>query len=107
MTNPTPYYERHIFFCINERDDGRASCNDCNASALQEHAKRRIKSLNLSGKGMVRVNKAGCLDRCDDGPVAVIYPDNIWYTFVDTEDIDEICDSHLAKGVPVERLILK
>jgi (2Fe-2S) ferredoxin len=102
-----PYYERHIFFCINQRDTDRKSCGDCGAIELQEHAKKRIKNLNLSGAGKVRVNKAGCLDRCEEGPVAVVYPEGVWYTFVDTEDIDEICDSHLVGGKIVERLQLK
>jgi (2Fe-2S) ferredoxin len=52
----------------------------------------------------VRINKAGCLDRCAGGPVMVVYPQAVWYTFVDEHDIDEIIDSHLVKGQPVERL---
>ncbi len=46
----------------------------------------------------MRVNKAGCLDRCAGGPVAVVYPEGVWYSFVDNEDIDEIVDSHLQGG---------
>jgi (2Fe-2S) ferredoxin len=52
----------------------------------------------------VRINKAGCLDRCDEGPVMVIYPEAVWYTYVDEHDIDEIVDSHLIQGKVVERL---
>jgi (2Fe-2S) ferredoxin len=55
---------------------------------------------------MVRVNKAGCLDRCAGGPVAVVYPEGVWYSFIDNQDIDEIIDSHLKKGQIVERLVL-
>lgn len=73
---------------------------------MQEHAKRRCKELDLNGAGKVRVNKAGCLDRCEEGPVAVVYPEGVWYTYVDREDIDEIVESHLRDGVPVERLML-
>ena len=47
---------------------------------------------------------AGCLDRCDEGPVLVVYPDETWYTYVDTEDIDEIISEHLVNGRVVERL---
>jgi (2Fe-2S) ferredoxin len=54
----------------------------------------------------VRVNKAGCLGRCDEGPVLVVYPDNVWYTYVDKEDIDDIIDNHLVHGRVVERLRL-
>ncbi len=101
------YYERHIFFCTNRRDDGRACCAASSSERLQAHAKARVKELGLSGEGKVRVNKAGCLDRCELGPVAVVYPEAIWYTFVDEQDIDEIVESHLRDGRPVERLKLE
>jgi (2Fe-2S) ferredoxin len=71
---------------------------------MREHAKQRIKGLGLSGKGGVRINGAGCLDRCSEGPVVVIYPDETWYTYVDQDDVDEIIDEHLINGRPVERL---
>jgi (2Fe-2S) ferredoxin len=54
----------------------------------------------------VRINKAGCLDRCELGPVLVVYPEAVWYTFVDQHDIDEIIQSHLIEGKPVERLMV-
>ena len=73
---------------------------------MQEHAKKRCKQLDLLGPGKVRVNKAGCLDRCEEGPVAVVYPEGVWYTYVDKEDIDEIVESHLRDGKIVERLLL-
>ena len=98
------YFQHHVFFCINERDDGRACCADRNAQALQEYAKKRLKTLDMNGPGKIRVNKAGCLDRCEEGPVLVVYPEGIWYTYIDEEDIDEIVDSHLIAGKPVERL---
>jgi (2Fe-2S) ferredoxin len=58
----------------------------------------------MNGPGKIRINKAGCLDRCEEGPVLVVYPEGIWYTYIDQEDIDEIVDSHLIAGKPVERL---
>jgi len=99
-----PYYEHHVFFCLNKREEGRPCCADKGAQAAQEHAKSRIKKMNLSGQGKVRINKAGCLDRCEEGPCVVVYPDNVWYTYIDREDIDEIIDRHLVKGEIVERL---
>jgi (2Fe-2S) ferredoxin len=99
------YYERHIFFCLNKRD-GEAACADHDAEAGFAHCKSRAKKLGLMGPGKLRVNKAGCLDRCAGGPVAVVYPEGTWYTYVDQHDIDEIVDSHLAKGEVVERLVL-
>jgi (2Fe-2S) ferredoxin len=102
------YYKHHIFFCLNQRDgaDARPSCAGHGAAKMQERAKKRCKELGLLGPGQVRVNKAGCLDRCEEGPVAVVYPEGVWYTFVDGEDIDEIVESHLRDGKIVERLLL-
>jgi (2Fe-2S) ferredoxin len=100
------HYDKHIFFCLNRRDGGRACCAEQRAEALQAYAKDRVKALGLNGPGKVRVNKAGCLDRCELGPVAVVYPEAVWYTFVDEQDIDEIVESHLRDGKVVERLRL-
>ena len=98
------HYAKHVFFCLNKRDDGRACCGNAHTEELQGHAKQRIKARGLSGEGKVRINKAGCLDRCDEGPCLVVYPEATWYTFVDRADIDEIIDSHLIGGQVVERL---
>lgn len=99
-----PYYEHHVFFCMNIReDDKRPSCGKQGAVA-QQHAKKRIKALDMNGQGKVRINQSGCLDRCEEGPCLVVYPEGTWYTYVDTADIDEIIDSHLIGGQPVERL---
>ena len=100
------YYERHIFFCLNQRDNGENACAQHGAQEAFDHCKSRVKGAGLAGPGGVRVNKAGCLDRCAGGPVAVVYPEAVWYTFVDREDIDEIVDSHLKNGQVVERLLL-
>ena len=99
------YYERHIFFCLNERKGGEACCAQLNAQAAFDRCKNQIKAAGLSGPGKVRVNKAGCLDRCAAGPVAVVYPEAVWYSFVDLDDIDEIVESHLKNGKVVERLL--
>ncbi len=98
------FYEHHVFFCTNQRSDGRACCQDHGASEVRDYAKKRIKELGLSGEGKVRINSAGCLDRCDSGPVLVVYPEETWYTFVDKEDVDDIIDEHLVNGRPVLRL---
>ncbi len=69
--------------------------------------KRRAKDLDLYGKGKSRINTAGCMNRCSEGPVIAVYPDAVWYTWVDHEDLDEILESHLKKGKPVKRLMLQ
>ena len=108
MSAPAPsgYYARHIFFCLNERKNGEDCCAHHGAQAGFDHCKSRVKAEGLAGVGRVRVNKAGCLDRCAGGPVAVVYPEAVWYSFVDHEDIDEIVESHLKHGQVVERLRL-
>jgi (2Fe-2S) ferredoxin len=98
------YYRHHVFFCTNLREDGRQSCEHCGARALRDYAKKRCKELGIAGPGRVRINTAGCLDRCEQGPVMVIYPEDTWYTYVDSEDLEEIIQEHLQNGRIVERL---
>ncbi|HEX4880304.1 MAG TPA: (2Fe-2S) ferredoxin domain-containing protein [Limnobacter sp.] len=100
------YFDKHVFFCTNQRPNNESCCANCNASDVHAYAKQRIKALGLSGQGKIRMNKAGCLDRCDEGPVLVVYPEGVWYTYVDNTDVDEIIDSHLVGGQIVERLRL-
>ncbi|MCZ8110801.1 MAG: (2Fe-2S) ferredoxin domain-containing protein [Betaproteobacteria bacterium] len=100
------YYQHHVFFCLNQRGNGEACCAQHDAQAAFDHCKARIKAEGLAGPGGVRVNKAGCLDRCAGGPVAVVYPEGTWYTYVDRDDIDEIVERHLKGGEVVERLRL-
>ena len=61
----------------------------------------------MSGEGKVRINTAGCLDRCELGPVLVVYPEETWYSYLDREDIDEIIEQHLIGGKVVERLLIQ
>jgi len=98
------YYRHHVFFCCNQRDDGRPCCNAKGSSGLRDYAKRRVKELGLSGVERVRINQAGCLDRCEEGPCIVVYPEAVWYTYIDQADIDEIIEQHLQNGRVVERL---
>jgi (2Fe-2S) ferredoxin len=98
------FYRHHVFFCTNQRAAPEACCECHGASELQKYAKDRIKALGLNGAGKVRINRAGCLDRCEEGPVLVVYPEEIWYTYVDRSDIDEIIERHIVGGEPVERL---
>ncbi|MEY4017933.1 MAG: hypothetical protein RLZZ189_1731 [Pseudomonadota bacterium] len=100
------YYKHHIFFCLNQRESGESCCADQGAQEAFAHCKAQVKAAGLTGAGGVRVNKTGCLDRCAGGPVAVVYPEGVWYTFVDHADIDDIVNSHLKNGQVVERLRL-
>lgn len=98
------FYEQHVFVCCNQRAAGEDCCNNHGAGELLAYMKDRVKALGLAGEGRVRINKAGCLGRCDHGPVLVVYPGQTWYTVIDREDIDEIVDRHLLRGEVVQRL---
>ena len=98
------YYRYHVFFCINQREAGQRCCGSHNSQAMRDYLKKRTKELGIVGHDGVRANTAGCLDRCKHGPVIVIYPEGVWYTWQNQSDIDEIISEHLQQGRIVERL---
>ncbi len=100
------HFKHHVFFCLNQRSDGEACCADKGAEAVFDYMKAQVKKLGLRGEGKVRINRAGCFDRCDLGPLMVVYPEAVWYTFIDQEDVDEIIESHLMNDKVVERLLV-
>lgn len=104
MENIDNHFKHHVFFCLNQRADGKQCCPDKGAEAAFDYMKSRVKKLGLSGEGKVRVNRAGCFDRCELGPLLIVYPQAIWYTFIDNDDIEEIIESHLINNIVVERL---
>lgn len=97
------YFRHHLFFCCNQRDNGR-DCHSHGASEMFAWTKERVAELELNGPGKVRVSKAGCLGRCEIGPALVVYPDAIWYSYANRDDIEEIIQQHLIGGRVVERL---
>jgi (2Fe-2S) ferredoxin len=99
-------YQRHIFVCTNKRepDDARGSCSKRGSDALHACFKQEAKRLNL--KGLVRANKAGCLDHCDLGPSVVVYPEGVWYWVGSEADVTEIMERHILKGEIVTRLLM-
>ena len=101
-----PPFEKHIFICINERkaDDARGCCISRGSAELLDYMKVRVYELGLKGK--VRVNKAGCLDACAQGPSMVVYPDNVWYAPKTKEDMEIIITEHIQNNRPVNYLIL-
>lgn len=104
--DPAPFYRAHVFCCTNERPAGhpRGCCKEKDAEALRNYMKARAKALGLEG---VRVNIAGCLDRCELGPTMVIYPEGVWYHYRSSDDIDEILQTHVIEGGRVIRLQLQ
>lgn len=101
------YYQHHLFFCCNQRPPGaRTCCADKQAEAARDRAKQWIKKLDLAAPGKARVNQAGCLERCEEGPCLVIYPEAVWYRYQSIADIDEIIQQHVVNGQVVDRLRL-
>jgi (2Fe-2S) ferredoxin len=99
------FYDKHVFFCTNQRENGEACCNDHRAQQARDYMKNKVKELGIPKLGnKIRINSAGCMDRCDEGPVIVVYPEGTWYTYVDEKDLDEIIEEHLKNGRVVERL---
>ncbi len=98
------FYTKHIFFCSNVRKDNKPCCSQHNAKSMYRYAKDTCRDKGMLGKGRIGVSESRCLGRCEYGPVAVVYPDNIWYQYIDEDDIDEIISQHLIAGQPVNRL---
>ncbi len=98
------HFKYHVFFCLNQRPNGEACCANLNSEAAFDYMKAQVKKLKLNAQNHVRINRAGCFDRCGEGPLLVIYPQAIWYRFVDNQDIEEIIQSHLINGKVVARL---
>lgn len=103
--DPAPFYEAHLFVCTNRRPDGhrRGSCAARGAEPLRDYMKARVKELGLQ---RVRVNSAGCLDRCEQGPCLVIYPEGIWYKIETTADVDLVLQQHIVDGGRARALML-
>ena len=99
-----PPLERHVFVCENLRDpaDARGCC--ASKGAAEVRSRLRVLAKDAGFKGRVRINAAGCLDQCAHGVTIVVYPEAVWYTYVDRNDIDEIIDRHVVGGEIVERL---
>ncbi|MCA8919224.1 MAG: (2Fe-2S) ferredoxin domain-containing protein [Planctomycetes bacterium] len=104
MAKEFPPYERHVFICMNERESGhpRGDCKSKGAEGVLLRFKELVAQKKL--KPRIRAQKSGCLDTCELGVSVVVYPEAVWYKQVSPADVDEIVESHLVNGVPVERL---
>ena len=98
-------YDRHLFICINERVEGHPRGSCAHPGAAEIAAAIKVKAYERGLKGLVRVNKAGCLDHCEEGVSVVVYPQGDWYREVTLDDVDELVERALEKGETIERLL--
>lgn len=99
------YYKKHIFFCTNKKSN-QNGCGDITAETGFEITKEYLKTHDLWGAGKIRASKSGCLGRCEDASVCVIYPEGIWYSYIDEADIHDIIKTHLIGDKVVNRLLI-
>lgn len=104
-SDPPLFFQAHLFVCCNRRPDGhpRGSCAASGSEKLRDYMKARAKELGLRS---LRVNSAGCLDRCELGPCLVIYPEGVWYRLGSTQDVDTVLQTHLVEGRRATALML-
>lgn len=105
MSDPRLFYRPHVFVCKNERPENhpRGCCLHRGSGELHAYMKERAREAGLKD---IRINQSGCLERCELGPTMVIYPEGVWYTYRNKDDIDEIVQKHMIEGGRVERLML-
>ena len=99
-------YQRHIFFCVNERTPShpKGCCASKGSAEVRDQFKFELTRRGMSG--IVRANNAGCLDACAHGVSLVIYPEGIWYGHVTKDDVSEIIDRTIIGGEVIERLLM-
>lgn len=105
MNNPL-CFKYHVFFCCNQRENEKACCANLNANGMHEYAKERIAARSIPANIDIRINSTGCLNRCNLGPVIVVYPEGVWYSYIDEVDVDEIIYEHLMHNRIVDRLLI-
>jgi len=91
-------YDRHVFVCT--------SGETCPEQGNTENYVKVLRAaVQKAGRQVdIRINKAGCFSQCGNGPMIVVYPENVWYAGVKESDLDEIIATHIIGGAPVERL---
>jgi (2Fe-2S) ferredoxin len=92
-------YRTHVFVCTT----GSTCPTQGDTEAFVKTMRAAVSKAGLHTE--IRVNKSGCFSQCGNGPMIVVYPEDVWYAGVKAEDLEEIIQSHLLGGKPVERLL--
>lgn len=100
------HYQKHLFFCVNQKDSANKCCAQADAEAMSQYFKLSLLEKGLHGPDKFRVSTSGCLGRCRKGPCLVVYPDGIWYSYSNKQDLDKIIEQHLLGGTVVKELLI-
>lgn len=100
-----PYYKKHIFICTNQKNNNKPCCAAHNMNEIVAYAKQKAAELGITKESKIRINASGCMGRCSEGPVLVVYPSGIWYSYKSQEDVDNILQAILADQV-YDKLLL-
>ncbi len=94
-------YRKHVFVCTT----GATCPTQADTEGFVKTMRAAIAKAGLHEE--IRINKSGCFSQCGNGPMVVVYPEDVWYAAVRAEDLEEIVRSHLLGGHPVERLLYR
>lgn len=99
--------KHHIFVCTSTRPGGQPKglCRGKSSVEILSAFLEEIEDQGLSGE--IFISNTGCLGLCEQGPVVIVYPDNVWYGGVSPDDVEEIMEEHILGGSVVERLLLR
>lgn len=100
------FYKKHVFVCANQKMNGKKCCAEAGGADAFSYIKEQLMMRDLHGPDKIRVSKSGCLGRCAMGPCIAIYPEGVWYTYQNQDDLDEIVQTHLVEGSRVPRLFI-
>ena len=98
--------KKHIFVCTSSRPNGQQKgfCHTKSGVDILSNFREEIEERGLGGE--VFISNTGCFGLCEQGPIVVVYPENVWYGSVTPEDVEEIMDEHIEGGNVVKRLEL-